>query len=88
MFRKGKLLERPTDITSETSTAEPKPLDRSSPETPDPQVLTISPIEISEQHLSVGIGRDYADVVSPLTGIYSGDGSTALELVVEMNRLA
>ncbi len=44
-------------------------------------------VEINEQHVSVGIGRDYADV-SPLKGIYSGGGSTALDVVVEITRLA
>jgi hypothetical protein len=33
VFHKGKLLERPIDITPEPSTAEPKPPDRRSPET-------------------------------------------------------
>ena len=43
--------------------------------------------EISEQYVSVGIGRDYADV-SPLKGIYSGRGATDLDVVVEITRLA
>ncbi|MDY6870872.1 MAG: transglutaminase family protein [Actinomycetota bacterium] len=43
--------------------------------------------EINEQYISVGIGRDYADV-SPLKGIYSGEGSTDLDVVVEITRLA
>jgi len=34
-----------------------------------------------------GVGRDYHDV-PPLKGIYSGGGSTALDLVVEITRLA
>ncbi|MCX4097482.1 transglutaminase family protein [Nocardia sp. alder85J] len=44
-------------------------------------------IAINEQHVSVGVGRDYADV-TPLKGIFSGDGSTDLEVVVEVTRLA
>ncbi|MBF6212069.1 transglutaminase family protein [Nocardia puris] len=44
-------------------------------------------IPISEQHVSVGVGRDYADV-PPLKGIFSGGGSTDLEVVVEITRLA
>ncbi|MGV0848722.1 transglutaminase family protein [Mycolicibacterium phlei] len=43
--------------------------------------------EITEQYVSVGVGRDYADV-SPLKGIYSGEGSTDLDVVVEITRLA
>jgi len=42
---------------------------------------------LSEQHVSVGIGRDYADV-PPVKGIFSGYGSTDLEVVVEITRLA
>ena len=42
---------------------------------------------INEQYISVGDGRDYADV-SPLKGIYSGEGSTDLDVVVEITRLA
>ncbi|MDL9935537.1 transglutaminase family protein [Gordonia sp. ABSL1-1] len=42
---------------------------------------------ITEQHVSVGIGRDYADV-SPLKGIYTGGGATDLDVVVEITRLA
>jgi transglutaminase-like putative cysteine protease len=44
-------------------------------------------IAINEQHVSVGVGRDYADV-PPLKGILSGCGSTDLEVVVEITRLA
>lgn len=44
-------------------------------------------VPVSEQHVSVGIGRDYADV-PPLKGIFSGGGSTALDVVVEITRLA
>jgi transglutaminase-like putative cysteine protease len=44
-------------------------------------------IALSEQHVSIGVGRDYADV-PPVKGIFSGDGSTDLEVVVEITRLA
>jgi transglutaminase-like putative cysteine protease len=43
--------------------------------------------EINEQYVSVGAGRDYTDV-SPLKGIYSGEGATDLDVIVEMTRLA
>jgi transglutaminase-like putative cysteine protease len=43
--------------------------------------------EIDEHYISVGVGRDYADV-SPLKGIYSGEGATDLDVVVEITRLA
>jgi len=43
--------------------------------------------EINEQYVSVGVGRDYSDV-SPLKGVYSGEGSTDLDVVVEITRLA
>ena len=43
--------------------------------------------EISEQYVSVGAGRDYTDV-APLKGIYSGQGVTDLDVVVEVTRLA
>lgn len=43
--------------------------------------------EITEQYVSVGEGRDYADV-SPLRGIYSGEGATDLDVIVEITRLA
>ncbi|MFN6554370.1 transglutaminase family protein [Mycolicibacterium septicum] len=43
--------------------------------------------EITEQYVSVGVGRDYSDV-APLKGIYSGEGSTDLDVVVEITRLA
>ncbi|MEN4399586.1 transglutaminase family protein [Mycolicibacterium senegalense] len=43
--------------------------------------------EITEQYVSVGVGRDYSDV-APLKGIYSGEGSTDLDVVVEVTRLA
>jgi len=43
--------------------------------------------EINEQYISVGVGRDYHDV-TPLKGIYSGEGSTDLDVIVEITRLA
>ena len=43
--------------------------------------------DINEQYITVGVGRDYADV-TPLKGIYSGEGSTDLAVVVEITRLA
>jgi transglutaminase-like putative cysteine protease len=43
--------------------------------------------EITERYISVGVGRDYSDV-SPLKGIYSGEGATDLDVVVEITRLA
>jgi len=43
--------------------------------------------EINEQYISVGTGRSYADV-PPLKGIYLGQGSSDLDVVVEMTRLA
>ncbi|MGC4932844.1 transglutaminase family protein [Gordonia sp. DT30] len=42
---------------------------------------------ITEQHVSVGVGRDYSDV-SPLKGIYTGGQATDLDVVVEITRLA
>lgn len=44
-------------------------------------------VAVNEQHVSVGIGRDYADV-PPLKGIFSGGRATDLEVVVEITRLA
>ncbi|RZT27794.1 transglutaminase-like putative cysteine protease [Kribbella sp. VKM Ac-2569] len=44
-------------------------------------------ISIGHRHVWVAIGRDYADV-SPLKGIYSGDAATAIEVTVDMTRLA
>jgi len=44
-------------------------------------------MEITEQYISVGLGRDYTDV-SPLKGIYSGEGATDLDVIVEVTRLA
>jgi transglutaminase-like putative cysteine protease len=43
--------------------------------------------EITEQYVSVGVGRDYSDV-SPLKGIYSGGESADLDVIVEITRLA
>ena len=43
--------------------------------------------EINEQYVTVGVGRDYADV-SALKGIYHGQGATDLDVVVEITRLA
>lgn len=43
--------------------------------------------QITEQYISLGVGRDYGDV-SPLKGIYSGQGATDLDVVVEITRLA
>lgn len=43
--------------------------------------------KITEQYVSVGEGRDYTDV-SPLKGIYSGEGATDLDVIVEVTRLA
>ncbi|KAA8967327.1 transglutaminase family protein [Mycobacterium sp.] len=42
---------------------------------------------INERYVSIGTGRDYADV-PPLKGIYAGEGSTELDVVVEITRLA
>jgi len=42
---------------------------------------------IDERYVSVGVGRDYADV-APLKGIYTGEGATDLDVVVEITRLA
>ncbi|PHV65915.1 transglutaminase family protein [Williamsia muralis] len=44
-------------------------------------------LAISEQHVSVGVGRDYSDV-PPLKGIYTGAGAKDLEVKVEITRLA
>jgi transglutaminase-like putative cysteine protease len=43
--------------------------------------------EINEQYVSVGFGRSYADV-PPLKGVYLGQGSSDLDVIVEMTRLA
>ena len=42
---------------------------------------------VGERHVVLGRGRDYADV-SPLRGIYSGAPSVAMEVTVEVARLA
>lgn len=44
-------------------------------------------IPVGERHVWVATGRDYADV-TPLKGIYSGEGSSALEVTVDVTRLA
>ncbi|MGW6276738.1 transglutaminase family protein [Kribbella sp. NPDC055071] len=44
-------------------------------------------ILIGHRHVIVATGRDYADV-SPLKGIYSGGAATAIEVTVDMTRLA
>jgi transglutaminase-like putative cysteine protease len=44
-------------------------------------------IPVGERHVWVATGRDYADV-TPLKGIYSGGGSSALEVTVDVTRLA
>jgi transglutaminase-like putative cysteine protease len=42
---------------------------------------------VGERHVVIGRGRDYSDV-SPLKGIYSGAPSVAMEVTVEVTRLA
>ncbi|GAB3931632.1 transglutaminase family protein [Kribbella albertanoniae] len=44
-------------------------------------------LPIAHRHVWVATGRDYADV-SPLKGIYSGGAATAIEVTVDMTRLA
>ncbi|MFD1811222.1 transglutaminase family protein [Rhodococcus gannanensis] len=44
-------------------------------------------VPVGEQHISVAVGRDYADV-PPLMGIISGGGATDFDVVVEVIRLA
>jgi len=44
-------------------------------------------IPIAHRHVWVATGRDYGDV-SPLKGIYSGGAATAIEVTVDMTRLA
>ncbi|TDP96298.1 transglutaminase-like putative cysteine protease [Labedaea rhizosphaerae] len=44
-------------------------------------------IEIGQRHVWVAIGRDYGDV-SPLKGTYSGGAASAIEVSVDMTRLA
>ncbi|EOM76407.1 transglutaminase-like enzyme [Rhodococcus rhodnii LMG 5362] len=42
---------------------------------------------VGEQHVTIGVGRDYSDV-PPLQGIFSGGRATDLEVVVKITRLA
>ncbi len=44
-------------------------------------------VEVGPRHIWVAIGRDYADV-SPLKGTYSGGDATAIEVSVDVTRLA
>ncbi|USX48529.1 transglutaminase family protein [Lentzea sp. HUAS12] len=44
-------------------------------------------IPVGPRHIWVALGRDYADV-APLKGIYSGGAATALEVTVDITRLA
>lgn len=44
-------------------------------------------IEVGQRHIWVATGRDYADV-SPLKGTYSGGAASAIEVSVEVTRLA
>ncbi|MHA6795805.1 transglutaminase family protein [Pseudonocardia bannensis] len=44
-------------------------------------------IEIAHRHVWVAVGRDYSDVC-PLKGIYSGGSAEALDVTVNMTRLA
>lgn len=44
-------------------------------------------VPIGHRHVQVAAGRDYADV-SPLRGVYSGGQATALDVRVDMTRLA
>ncbi len=44
-------------------------------------------VPIGERHVTVGVGRDYADV-APLKGVYIGGGATDLDVVVDITRLA
>ncbi|MDF0532251.1 transglutaminase family protein [Tsukamurella sp. 8F] len=44
-------------------------------------------VAITERHVSVGVGRDYADV-PPLKGIIAGGGASDLDVEVEITRLA
>lgn len=43
--------------------------------------------DINEQYITVGTGRSYADV-TPLKGIYLGQGASDLDVAVEVTRLA
>ena len=44
-------------------------------------------IEIGQRHVWVAGGRDYQDV-PPLKGVYSGGTASALDVTVDMTRLA
>jgi transglutaminase-like putative cysteine protease len=44
-------------------------------------------VEVGPRHIWVALGRDYADV-SPLKGTYSGGAATAIEVSVDVTRLA
>jgi transglutaminase-like putative cysteine protease len=44
-------------------------------------------IEVGPRHIWVALGRDYADV-SPLKGTYSGGAASAIEVSVDVTRLA
>jgi transglutaminase-like putative cysteine protease len=44
-------------------------------------------VEVGPRHIWVATGRDYTDV-SPLKGTYSGGAATALEITVDVTRLA
>ncbi len=44
-------------------------------------------VPIGERHVSVGVGRDYADV-PPLRGVIAGGGASDLDVIVEITRLA
>ncbi len=44
-------------------------------------------MEIGHRHVEVAMGRDYSDV-APLKGIYSGGTAAALDVTVDMTRLA
>jgi transglutaminase-like putative cysteine protease len=44
-------------------------------------------LPIGHRHVWVATGRDYGDV-SPLKGTYSGGAATAIEVTVDMTRLA
>lgn len=44
-------------------------------------------VPVGHRHVQVAAGRDYADV-APLRGVYSGGEATALEVRVDMTRLA
>ncbi|MGD9528083.1 transglutaminase family protein [Pseudonocardia sp.] len=44
-------------------------------------------VEVGQQHVQVAWGRDYADV-APMRGVYTGGRGTALEVRVDMTRLA